>query len=242
MNVKEPRWGDAPNISADDSRSHVLAGGSRVTMTIADDAPPVEHRFLGLDRRKIWATLGVLALVIFWGTVIPGINEAIDADEIEPGTVLSLKGLTGATMSFTPTPGWVVEGVPLPSEPTLSIFTDGITFAVSFGTFEGTPDELLDTVRALHDDFNFEGEPQAFSTASGIPGSAVELVEIDEDGALFAMVATNPDAAANPAVAGSVGIQVVVEGPPAALDDHTEDIGEMIASFTVEFPAEEAES
>ena len=52
------------------------------------------------------------------------------------------------------------------------------------------------------------------TTASGIPGSAVELVGTDFDGALFAFVAVDPNADPDAVVGttSSVGIQVVVEG------------------------------
>lgn len=54
------------------------------------ERPPVEHRLLGLDRRKILPSLGILAIVIFWSSVIPAIDEAMTSDEIEAGTVFEL--------------------------------------------------------------------------------------------------------------------------------------------------------
>jgi len=212
-----------------------------MTAPIDHDVPPVEHRLLGLDKRKILPTLAVLALVIFWSGVIPALDEAVDADEIEPGTEFSVGGasMLGSKATFTPTPGWVVSGVPAPSSPLIELFDEGVSFTVTAGQFEGTPQELLDVIRDLHDEFGFEGDEREFSTTSGIPGSAVELVGLDEDGALFAMVQRDPDAADGatntPRSTVSVGIQVIVEGPPDSIEDHADAIGQMIASFDVEF-------
>lgn len=196
--------------------------------------PPVEHRLFGLDRRVLWPTIGVLLAVIFYGGVIPLIDESVSADEITAGTELTL-GAKGVEVSFTPTPGWVISGVPAPSAPKLEIFEDGISFKVQVGVFEGTPEELLDDVRDLHDEFGIEGDPAPLTTTSGIPGVAVELTGIAQDGGLFALVAERPDDAPPSSLVPSIGIQIIVEGPPAALDDHTEDIAEMIASFEADF-------
>ena len=178
----------------------------------------------------------MLALVIFWGTVVPAIDEAITADEITPGTVFTL-GASGATVSFTPAPGWVVSGVPVPSQPKLQIYDEGVSFDISVGRFDGTPAELLDDVRDLHDELGFEGDEETFTTASGIPGAAVEIVGVGQDGGLFAMVAENPAPDGGPLGLGRpVGIEVIVEGPPQSLQRHTDEIAQMISDLTVEFP------
>src|SRR3954454_21754072 len=161
-----------------------------MSMLVDDRPPPVEHRLLGMDRRKFLPVLEVLALVIFWGGVIPAINEAIAGDEIEAGTVFDLT----LGVSFAPAAGWLVDGVPAPSSPKLSVYDDGVKFTISSGAFVGTPDELLDTIRDLRDDFEVEGDQESLSTASGIPGSAVEIVGTNFNGGLFAFVAVDPDA------------------------------------------------
>lgn len=200
---------------------------------------PIEHRFLGLDKRLIPATLGVLALVILLAGIIPAIDEAITADEIEPGTVFTVGAIPGAEMTFSPAPGWVVDGVPAPSSPTISVFDEGVTFTVSPGQFDGTPEELLDTIDDLDDGIRFEGERETFTTANGIPGAVDRLVLVDSDGALFALVARDPGAASDDSGSSigavQVGIRIVVDGPPQSLDDHADAIGQMIASVDVDF-------
>ena len=41
------------------------------------EAVPVEHRVLGLDKRKMAGTLGVFALIVLWATVMPFIDSSI---------------------------------------------------------------------------------------------------------------------------------------------------------------------
>jgi hypothetical protein len=95
---------------------------------------------------------------------------------------------------------------------------------------------LLETIRDLRDDFEIEGDQHALATTSGIPGVAIEIVGADFDGALFAFVAVPPEGVTlKRGVPSSIGIQVVVEGPPESLTNRVGEIGQMLASIQVDF-------
>lgn len=208
-----------------------------MTATTQSGRPPVEHRFFGLDRRTILPALGVLAFAIFWSGVIPGIDEAITADEIEDGTVFELAN----NVSFIPTPGWVVDGVPAPGSSVLSVFDEGVQFEIRVGQFVGTPDELMDEILDTRNEVEAVGDRQSFTNPQGIPGVGVETHGARDDGALFAMTAVGPNAdpeveEATILVGGDFpAIEVTVEGPPGALNDRTDAIAAMVASITVDF-------
>src|SRR6478735_9091978 len=67
---------------------------------------PVEHRFLGLDKRSFPYAFFVIAVFLVATVVIPRINDAIDWDDpVRAGEQLALTD----TISFAPTTGWNVE-------------------------------------------------------------------------------------------------------------------------------------
>jgi hypothetical protein len=188
--------------------------------------PPVEYRLFGLDKRLILPTLAILAVVIFWGGVVPAIDEAMDGDEFAPGTVLMLRG----GVEFTPAAGWIPDGVPAPSNPAVTIFSDGVTFTISTGAFEGTPRELLDEIASSYSEFDTEGEPRTLSLNQGIPGIGTNIYGVDFSGVLFAFVADTAEDGRD------TGIRVVVEGPLDIVpDDRVQDVAEMLASIRVDF-------
>jgi hypothetical protein len=190
--------------------------------------PPVEHRFMGLDKRLILPTLAILAIQIVLAGVIPAINEAIKADEFPPGTVLSLRG----GVEFTPAQGWIPAGVPHPASPELTIFRDGVRFTIASGDFKGTSQELLDELISEYDDeLKVAGDPRVFALSQGIQGAGTNISAYDSSGVLLAFVTQAP---------GSFGsdrnqaIRVQVKGPSeVVLNDYVQDIADMIASIRV---------
>ena len=67
---------------------------------------PVEHRWLGLDRRTIAPALGVAILALFWAVVVPAIDRAIPEDrKVEAGQVFG----AGNGVTVAPPTGWNVE-------------------------------------------------------------------------------------------------------------------------------------
>ena len=195
--------------------------------------PRVEDRLLGLNKHLILPTLAILAVAIFWSSVVPAIDEAITADEFEAGTVLEL----ARGVEFSPAKGWLPDGVPVPNNPGFTVFRDGVTFTVSAGGFEGTPQELLDEVIAGYSDYDVTGDVYTLTLSSGIPGVAQEIFGVDFSGAVFAFVDDTPEGEGIDSR--DTGIKVVVEGPPEIIEDYTEDIGNMIASIRVVYGGEE---
>src|SRR5262245_9135453 len=64
---------------------------------------PVEHRWLGLDRRTLAPGLGVLLLALLWAVVLPAVNEAVPDDrEVGAGTVL----VASHGVTVVPPVGW----------------------------------------------------------------------------------------------------------------------------------------
>jgi hypothetical protein len=183
--------------------------------------PPVEHRFLGLDRRYILPALAVLFLVLFWSAIVPAIDEAMSADEIPEGTVYTL----AREVSFTPTPGWSLDGVALPATPAITMFKAGMTFDIRSGAFNGTPQDLLDVIRDTHNEFSVEGGVYPLQLSDGASGVAVQIFGTDFSGYLFAIV--GPSSGDSRAT----GVQVVVQGPPNILPQHDDEIAQMVASI-----------
>jgi hypothetical protein len=185
-------------------------------------APPVEHRLLGLDRRYIWPTLGVVLLVIFWTVIVPGIDEAMTADEIPNGTVYTL----AREVEFTPAPGWTLNGVASPAAPAIGIYRDGITFDIQSGAFNGTSDALLTEIKKTSKDFKVEGDTFPLSLSnSAATGSGIQIFGTDFSGYLYALV--GPGTGDNR----ETGVQVVVKGPPNILPQHQDEIDQMIGSI-----------
>ena len=199
--------------------------------------PPLEHRFLGMDRRLFLPTIAVVVVLLFYGGVIPAIDESMDADVFESGDVVTIKG----PVSFEPAPGWVADDLPSPSAPAVTIFRDGVSFKLQPGAWDGTADELLDQIIG---DFDYvvQGDKLSFTLPDGVEGRAIRLQGVDKDGALFALVSDKNAEAFGFGTSGRVlAVRVVVSGPPEVLNegDFGTEIGEMIASIKI--APEEAE-
>ena len=99
-------------------------------------------------------------------------QEVIEAEEFAPGTVLELsRGVT-----FAPADGWSSADVPKPGAPSLTIFRDAVTFTISVGEFEGSPQDLLDElVDEYEGDFKVKGDPQTFALGEALRGAGVSI-------------------------------------------------------------------
>jgi hypothetical protein len=97
---------------------------------------PVEHRFLGLDRRTFPLAGAALAVWLLWAVIVPAIDDAVPwRDTVRPGDVLQLTD--GVTM--VPVPGWGLQSGLRTTDRTRSgttsedvvLTTDGISFRVT---------------------------------------------------------------------------------------------------------------
>lgn len=161
---------------------------------------PVEHRFLGLDRRTIPLALVVLGLILLFVVVIPAIDDAVGwEDETRAGDVLDL----GGGVTIVPPTGWeLTTGIRVGDEPAsglsgdgrASISTGGVVVTVVRGDFDGTPDELLDQVNRLRERSNADGNkafkvtgPRAtVTTASGLTGVSEAYTSASGEGRVLA--------------------------------------------------------
>ena len=188
-----------------------MSGGN--TATGAHNNVPVEHRWLGMDRRLLPPTLAVLAVVLLWAVITPWVAGLLSYDvEVEPGTTIDV-----GSISFTPTPGWEIVSQ---SESAVELHNAAVTVKITQGTFSGDDlSVLLAAVNDLEDIAAFVGPQNSITTDSGLVG----LTESFENSSRHGLVAVFAQDGA--------GIEVVVEGPiPNATTFGTE-IDAMISSI-----------
>lgn len=188
-----------------------------MSMWDANAVPPVDNRWLGLDKRKIWPTLAILALVILWSGIVPTIDRHTPAAGLPAGTSVDL----GNGVSFIPDADWTRDGVALPAAPSVTMYSAGTTFTIRAGRFDGTSTELLDQIVDVNRNVEVTGERRSI-VVDGVEGAAMETIELKHDGALFAFAADG------------AGVQVVVEGNPDVIIDQTGDIAVMVSSIRFE--------
>jgi len=214
------------------------------TSTVApDDWVPVEHRFLGLDRRTIAPALVVLALAFICATVIPAIDAAIEAENpVRPGDVLNLgKGLT-----IVPAQGWnIVTGLRVDDETNtpatgnaspVELSNGTVRLRVALGPFAGTPNALLDQINEVNtelddiDQFATAGDRVSVTTAQGETGVVETFTGSDVSGKIAAFVHDG------------TGIEILVLGVPEDMARYQEDIEAMVGSIEATATTEGAPS
>lgn len=189
---------------------------------------PVEHRFLGLDKRSFPYALFVVAVFLIVTVVVPRVNAAIEWDDpVRAGEQLALSD----TVLFSPATGWNVEsgfrvgeGGSATTSGFATVAGDGVTFDVAPDTFDGTPAELLqqiEKVTSRTDDPTFQvtGEPATFTTASGDVAVVQSYSSVLGDGLVAAFVIDG------------TGLKITAFGPPAQMRAAAADIRDMMASI-----------
>jgi hypothetical protein len=197
-----------------------------------DDWVPVEHRFLGLDRRTIAPALAVLALAFICATVIPAINNAIKPDNpVQAGDVLNLgKGLT-----LVPAQDWnIVSGLRVSDEtsspatgsaPAVELSNGSVSLKVGEGPFDGTPNALLDQINQNKtgvkdiDELASTGDRVSVTTAQGATGVVETFTGSEVGGKIAAFVFDG------------TGVQITVLGLPEDMALHQDDIQAMVESI-----------
>ncbi|HTU16039.1 MAG TPA: hypothetical protein VMF31_12665 [Solirubrobacterales bacterium] len=192
---------------------------------------PVEHRFLGLDKRTFLPALIVVGIFVFWAVLVPAVNKQLEYGQTtRAGDVFQLA--PGLTMDAQQ--GWGVESGLLVTDTTrsnapggtVSLDNGGVTLEVMPGQFSGTPEELLPhiekvTVPATEGkSVHFEGDVESFKSSQGDSGVAQGFTTLAGEGLVIAMVF------------GHTGLQVVASGPEAALRGKADEIEQMIDSIS----------
>jgi hypothetical protein len=136
---------------------------------------PVEHRFLGLDRRTFTSALVVLVVALVLSYGLPALNAALPwHNEIRAGDVLDLGG--GATA--VPPVGWQLESGALtgtaPTAPTTLralLATGGATITLRGAPYEGSAENFLDQVERVEGDApGADAARSTVTTAAGLVG------------------------------------------------------------------------
>ncbi|WP_377325253.1 hypothetical protein ACFJIY_09715 [Pimelobacter simplex] len=189
---------------------------------------PVEHRFLGLDKRSFPVAFFVIAVFLLLTVAIPLVDKAIDWDDpARPGDELALSD----AITFTPTTGWEVttgfrapaSGAPDRSGPA-TVTSGGVTVSVVPGKFDSTPAALLEQIQKVTsatDDptFRIADDPTTLTTTSGEVGVLQTYSSVRGDGLVAAFVI------------GETGVEITAYGPPEAMTTLAPDIRAMITSI-----------
>lgn len=200
---------------------------------------PVEHRFLGMDRRSFPYAFFVIAVFLVLTVAIPRISDAVGWDDpVVAGEQLSLTD----TIAFTPTTGWNVEsgyrvgeGGSVIKSGTAVVVGDGVVFQIVPGDFEGTPAQLLGQIAKVTsstDDpsFHVDGDAATVTTSAGDVGVIQSYSSVRGDGLAAAFVI------------GATGLEIRAYGPPAQMTAAAQDIHDMIASIRTTEATEGSES
>ncbi|HET6484436.1 MAG TPA: hypothetical protein VFG35_30945 [Actinoplanes sp.] len=167
---------------------------------------PVEHRWLGLDRRQLKPAIFVLvvALLLIYGW--PALNAIIPWDNpIKAGDVLDL----GDGATAVPPVGWQLEDGALVSDKAgVSATSDNVKLAMGGATIEltgaaftGTAAQFLDQVILSEDPTaNISASPGSFTTTSGLVGVVRSASGSAGDELLAAFKMSSADPAAAPAL------------------------------------------
>ncbi len=207
---------------------------------------PVEHRWLGLDRRTIPLAAVVLGLMLVFMVAIPAIDDAVGwDDETRAGDVLDL----GRGVTVVPPTGWeLTSGIRVGDEPASGITGDGaasigsggVQLTVTRGNFDGTPDELLDQVNRLRTASDADGNrafkvtgPRAtVTTASGLTGVSEAYTSASGEGRVLAFTLDAGTDGTTP-----TGVTITIDATDTAYANQSAAIGALIDSLTVEEPA-----
>jgi hypothetical protein len=189
---------------------------------------PVEHRWLGLDRRTIRPAVGVLVLAAVWAVVAPAVDRIVPEDQrVEAGQVFG----AGNGVTVAPPTGWHVEaGIPVSAAPPTQSAPDGVevtsggtTVHVITARWGGTLRELLDRGTEILEDsedggWHVTGGEGPVRTMVGVTGIAAEWRSSERTGRVVAFLWDG------------VGVQIVIATSFEERLGHEEEIEAMVAS------------
>ncbi|WP_439658781.1 hypothetical protein ACSHWB_41395 [Lentzea sp. HUAS TT2] len=204
---------------------------------MVDTAPrgwvPVEHRFLGLDRRTFAPALSVLAIALLLLYGLPALNAVIPwHNEIRAGDVLDL----GDGATAVPPVGWQLEdgvlagtGSANPTSLQVQLAAGGASIVLRGTPFTGSAEAFLDQVqRAEGSPPGVDGSRGTVTTASGLVGVAQGSTSPNGDGldVAFKMTTASGEAAAAPA------LLVRVRTAPGQFERLQDTVGTFLRSIT----------
>lgn len=181
---------------------------------------PVEHRtFLGLDRRLLWPTAGILAVVLLFAWVLPMIASSLDHEEpIPPGTVLEV----GSGVTFTPADGWAID-LDSSGGGTITVINGAVSYSVRVGQWSGELDEFITEVNAEVEDrfdFRIHGDQTSIVTNQGVTGVGEAFLGDGIEGRLYGFVDSG------------LGAEIIASGPEGSVGPRLDDIEKMVATLT----------
>ncbi|GLY50680.1 hypothetical protein [Lentzea sp. NBRC 102530] len=193
---------------------------------------PVEHRFLGLDRRTFGPALSVLVIALVLLAGLPAVNALIPwHNEIRAGDVLDL----GDGATAVPPVGWQLEDGTLAGTGAASatglqvqLTTGGATISLRGTAFTGTADAFLDQVLRSEGSAGVDGTRGTVTTASGLAGVALGSTSPQGDGLDVAFKMAGPPARAETAPA----LLVRVRTAPGQFERQQDVVGEFVRSIT----------
>ncbi len=183
---------------------------------------PVEHRWLGLDRRSVPYALVAFAVIALWAWVAPWVSSQVAWDDpVRAGQAIQVTD--DVTMSAAP--GWgVVKGLRT-TDRTRSgakaadqvvLVKDGVVLSILPGPFSGSVTRLLSQAERITgagtEGYHVSGDVRDVATSSGLHGVAQDFSAPRNVGTVTTFVV------------GDNGIEIQVAGPEAqvtALADET---------------------
>jgi hypothetical protein len=186
---------------------------------------------LGLERRGLWATARVAAVILVYAAGLPLVDAVLDPAEagVPAGAQMVVPAAPGAGagsadhVRFTPATGWVLESDERIGRRTLS--HEGITLVLDVRSTGGDSHAVLAAAeRAVdreHDGVAFNAE-QSFPTTAGVVGLSASFVGRGVTGLSYAFESRG------------VGVSLTAVGPAAALLGSSADVvADMARTVTI---------
>jgi len=209
------------------------AKGVSSTVSSPQGWVPVEHRFLGLDRRTFPPALIALAVALLLLYGLPALNSAIPwNNEIRAGDVLDL----GDGATAVPPVGWQLESGTLvggagasPTSLQVVLASSGATVQLRGSSFDGTADAYLDQVRRSEGDSapGVDGERRTLTTSAGVVGVAQSTTGPSGDGLDVAF-----KVGVGSAVEAAPALLVRVRTTPGQFEQHQDEVAALLRSIT----------
>ena len=200
-----------------------------MTSSQVDRRVPVEHRWLGLDRRSIPYALVAFAVLALWAWVMPWVDDQVTWDD-STRTGEAFQVTEDVTMAVPP--GWgVVAGLRTTDEPRggedaadqVVLVKNGVAFSILQGPFDESPVRLLDQAEritgASTEGYHVSSETRDVTTAAGLRGVASEFTTPEGAGVVTAFVVDGR------------GIEIQTVGPQSQLTAMRAETDAMIDSL-----------
>jgi hypothetical protein len=170
---------------------------------VADRPRGIQRSAFGFERKGLWATVAVAAVVLFYAAGLPLIDALISPSGTlaSPGTTVLLappaRGSStgavtpagvGTTVRIVPASGWRIPAADSGSG-TLTLERDAITVRVTVRSSDATADDIE---RSIERDIQRQNvdvvfhTPQTFMTDQGLAGVAASFVSTRTEGSVFA--------------------------------------------------------